>query len=90
MFDPIGDRHVAEENAFLKNQALAVGEENPVFADVTSFLDTQVCEKFVQSLAPGVLLNSPCRFLEPGFLSFQSRYSVGHRSSLFCRRPLVS
>ena len=79
MFDPIGDRHISEEYSFLENQALAMGEKNAVFPDVTPLLNAKVCEEFVQSLAPSALLNSPGRSLELGFLGLQSRYSVGHQ-----------
>ena len=73
MFHPIGDRNIPEENAFLEDQALAMREQNPVFTDVTPFLNAQIREEFVQRLPLGALLNSLCRFLKLGLLCFQSR-----------------
>src|ERR1035437_3097254 len=53
VFDPVGERDIAEEHAFLQDQALTVPGQHAVFTRVVALLHAQVVHEVLQRLVFG-------------------------------------
>lgn len=53
VLDPVGERDVAEEEAFLEDHRLAVGHQRFRFADVVTFFDPDIGEEVIEGPAFG-------------------------------------